>query len=178
VRALLVTRQPVDQGEATAPQTQDKLTSTLPAGLRILVAEDNAINALLAQCMIRRAGCTSLLVENGRAAVDAIQRSMSGKGPAIDVVLMDVHMPDLDGLDAVREVRRLASETCEDQICPPLIAVTANAFPEDRKMCLEAGFDDYLAKPFSWSEFHAILARWLPQAQGAAPRPALEEDAA
>ena len=181
VRALFGARQPGDQHATASPQCSDEQSSGLPTGLRVLVAEDNAINALLAQCMIRRAGFTSLLVENGRAAVEAIQRSMRGNGPAIDIVLMDVHMPGLDGLDAAREVRRLSEQMRrrpEVKVCPPLIAVTANAYPEDRKMCLEAGFDDYLAKPFSWSEFHAILARWLPQAQSARPRPALKSDAA
>ena len=145
----------------------------------ILVAEDNAINALLAQSMIRRAGCTSRHVENGRDAVDAIRRSLTGEDPPIDLVLMDVHMPDLDGLQAAREVRRLRDdpEVLEGgRVIPPLVACTANAFAEDRRMCLEAGMDDYLTKPFTWSDFETLLARWLPQDDGT--RDARENDAA
>ena len=115
--------------------------------------------------MIRRAGCTSSHVENGREAVESIRRSLAGEAPAIDLVLMDVHMPGLDGLQAACEVRRLRDDPgamTADRPCPPLIAVTANAFAEDRRMCMEAGMDDYLSKPFSWSEFDAVLARWLP----------------
>jgi len=181
LRALLGVPPAADRIAAGLPPPAEEPTSNLPSGLRILIAEDNAINALLAQCMIRRAGCTSILVENGRAAVDAIQRSMEGKSPAIDLVLMDVHMPDLDGLDAAREVHRLSDEIREQPMSrsrPPLIAVTANAYPEDRKMCLDAGFDDYLAKPFSWLQFHAVLTRWLPQEHGMRPNRACNEDAA
>ncbi len=163
--------------QITGPQTliRSKRPEAVPAGdeaddvrgqFHILVAEDNAINALLAQCMIRRAGCTSSHVENGRDAVDAIRKSLTGAAPAIDLVLMDVHMPGLDGLQAAREVRLLREDpevTASGMHCPPLIAVTANAFAEDRRMCMDAGMDDYLSKPFSWSEFDALLARWLPQ---------------
>lgn len=152
-------------GESAEPRAQ----------YHILVAEDNAINALLAQCMIRRAGCTSSHVVDGREAVEAIERSLSGSGPAIDLVLMDVHMPGVDGLQAAREVRKLREDAtmkvAPGRSCPPLIAVTANAFAEDRRMCVEAGMDDYLSKPFSWSEFDALLARWLPQHAPSEPLP-------
>ncbi len=154
---------------ATPKLPKEPATITLPKR-RILVAEDNAISATLAKCMIRRAGCACLLVENGRAAVEAIQLSLEGDSPAIDLVLMDVHMPDYDGLEAARDVRQLRDLYASRQrsaACPPLIAVTAGAFPEDRRACLNAGFDDYLAKPFSWAEFEAVLARWLAQPQPA-----------
>ncbi len=131
----------------------------------VLIAEDNAINVLLAQCMVRRAGCTSVHVDNGRNAVDAIRRSLTGQDPPIDLVLMDVHMPGLDGLQAAREVRNLRDDPAiikAGRTIPPLVAVTANAFAEDRRLCREAGMDDYLSKPFSWSDFETLLARWLP----------------
>src|SRR5690606_14631743 len=93
-----------------------------------------------------------------------VQRSIDGSGPAIDLVLMDVHMPDLDGLAAVREIRsfdQYPGKAAAGRNIPPIIAVTADAFAEDRKLCLEAGMDDYLAKPFSWLELHTALTRWL-----------------
>ncbi len=155
-------RQSDRQSAAVAPlHTPKRQPMDIPAGGRVLVAEDNPINAKLAQCMLQRAGCAALLVETGRAAVEAVQDSLEGTGPAIDLVLMDVHMPDLDGLAAARKIRAF------DEVCgrktPPLIAVTANAFAEDRALCLEAGMDDYLAKPFSWPELHEMLAQWLPR---------------
>lgn len=156
---------------AAPPMASEMPSGGAPSGLRVLIAEDNPINALLAQCMVRRAGCASLLVEDGRAAVEALEHCLNGTGPAIDLVLMDVHMPVLDGLQAAREVRRFCARlpgSDRGRSCPPLIAVTASAFPEDRKKCLEAGMNDYLSKPFSWLEFQALLARWLPQAETAA----------
>lgn len=134
-------------------------------GKRILIAEDDPINARLIQCMIHRAGCKSMLASTGKAAVDAARASLGGTGPTIDLILMDVHLPDLDGLAAARQIRRLSDElaSCGQLTMrrPPLIAITANAFAEDRRACLEAGMDDYLAKPFSWIEFQALLVRWL-----------------
>jgi len=146
---------------------------------RILVAEDNPINAMLTDCMVRRAGCTSVLVETGRAAVEAVRKSVEGSGPHFDLVLMDVHMPDLDGLQAVREIRAFCNEGGPEggRTCPPLVAVTADAYAEHRKACFEAGMNDYLAKPFSWPEFQALLSRWLPRSN-VANLQARREDAA
>ncbi len=152
-----------------------------PIGARVLVAEDNPINARLAQCMLQRAGCIPVLVETGRAAIDAVRKSVEGTGPQIDLVLMDVHMPDLDGLTAAREIRLLDQVTGQTETgrkSPPLIAVTANAFAEDRAMCLTAGMDDYLSKPFSWPELHAMLTRWLPRSDDGGSEQGRAEDAA
>lgn len=151
--------------QATPLQPPCRDVGTRFVGRRILIAEDNAINARLIQCMVHQAGCTSLLVESGRTAVDVLRGSLEGKGPSIDLVLMDVHMPDVDGLAAAREIRRLADDLPGGSELgrrfPPLIAITAGAFAEDRQRCLDAGMDDYLAKPFSWPEFQALLDRWL-----------------
>jgi len=155
--------------------------SAEPIGARVLVAEDNPINARLAQCMLQRAGCIPVLVETGRAAIDAVRKSVEGTGPQIDLVLMDVHMPDLDGLTAAREIRLLDQVTGQTETgrrSPPLIAVTANAFAEDRAMCLAAGMDDYLSKPFSWPELHAMLTRWLPRSDDTGSEQGRAEDAA
>lgn len=160
-------------------QVETRLTE--PIGGRVLVAEDNPINARLAQCMLQRAGCIPILVETGRAAVDAVRKSVEGVGPAIDLVLMDVHMPDLDGLAASREIRMLDqifNKAATGRKTPPLIAVTADAFAEDRARCLEAGMDDYLSKPFSWPELHTMLMRWLPRPVDADTEPGRADSAA
>lgn len=171
--ALVVGHERLNETHKDEGRLADPPASHTRMGLSVLIAEDNPVNAKLAECMVRRAGCRSLLVNNGRAAVETIMRSIEGDGAEVDLVLMDLHMPDMDGMEAVREIRKLySSQPAANQVaCPPLIAVTANAFPEDRKRCLEAGFDDYLAKPFSWSDFEAMLARWFPQNSRAGCRP-------
>ena len=140
----------------------------MPTRGRVLLAEDNAIGALLARRMIEKAGCTSVVVRNGRQAVDAVRRTLDGADEAFDLILMDVHMPELDGLEAARSINLLVGKAPEGRRPgPPIVALTANAFAEDRKRCLEAGMDDYLAKPFDKAEFEALLDRWL---GGVAPR--------
>ena len=145
---------------------------------RILLAEDNPIGALLARRMIEKAGCTSVVVRNGQEAVDAVRRTLDGADEAFDLILMDVHMPELDGLEAARSINGLAHQASHGRrSCPPIVALTANAFAEDRKRCLEAGMDDYLAKPFDKAEFEALLDRWL-GAAGRGHHDALDEHAA
>jgi CheY-like chemotaxis protein len=145
---------------------------------RILLAEDNPIGALLARRMIEKAGCTSVVVRNGQQAVDAVRRTLDGADEAFDLVLMDVHMPELDGLEAARSINGLVRQASHGRRpCPPIVALTANAFAEDRKRCLEAGMDDYLAKPFDKAEFEALLDRWL-GAAGRGNHDALDEHAA
>jgi CheY-like chemotaxis protein len=126
----------------------------------VLIAEDNAINALLAQRLLEKIGCTSVIAADGEQAVALMRQALEGSGPPFDLVLMDVHMPKLDGLEAARTMRRIAVESgprCGQ--LPPIVAVTANAFPEDRQRCLEVGLDDYLAKPFERAELEAVIAR-------------------
>ena len=128
---------------------------------RVLLAEDNDINALLARRLLEKAGCEVRLCVNGRDAVDAFRRVLDGLEPAFDVVLMDAHMPVLDGLDATRQIKQLYAERPGGALkAPPIIAVTANAFDDDRRRCLAAGMDDYLAKPFDPEELHHLLQKW------------------
>jgi PAS domain S-box-containing protein len=153
--------------ESRLVAANEALASDLRARGRILLAEDNPIGALLARRMIEKAGCTSVLVHNGRQAVDAVRQALDGADEAFDLILMDVHMPELDGLEAARSINGLADPAAQGRRrCPPIVALTANAFAEDRKRCLEAGMSDYLAKPFDKAEFEALLDRWL----GPAPR--------
>ena len=129
---------------------------------RVLLAEDNPINALLASSMLDKAGCSTCVVSDGRQAVEAVRLSLAPAAHPFDVVLMDVHMPEMDGLEASRQIRRLAALGV---MVPPIVALTANAFPEDRARCLESGMSDYLAKPFERADLERILARWCQAAE-------------
>src|SRR5262249_59395433 len=82
----------------------------VPSGLNILIAEDNAINALLAERVLANVGCTTTTVMDGAAAVEAVERNLAGDGPAFDLALFDVHMPRLDGLEAVEAILALGEQ--------------------------------------------------------------------
>ena len=155
--------------ERDAQPASDSLLAAEPGKLaaqpgrkrRVLVAEDNEINALLARRVLEKAGCDAVVVRNGRAAVAAMRATLGPDAAGFDLVLMDVFMPELDGLAATREIRGLFSGP-EGQRpgLPPIIALTANAFPEDRARCLAAGMSDYLAKPFDAGHLKDVLNRW------------------
>jgi len=126
--------------------------------ISVLLVEDNDINALLARCLLEKAGCEVRTCVNGREAVGAFRCILAGSDAPVDLVLMDLHMPVLDGLEAARAIRQLyASRALK---CPPIVAVTANAFDEDRRQCLDAGMDDYLTKPFDREDVSRLLERW------------------
>jgi CheY-like chemotaxis protein len=129
--------------------------------LLVLLAEDNDIGALLARHLLERAGCQVKICSNGQDAVDAMRRAIAGEEPAYDLVLMDAHMPVLDGLEATKQIRKLYRAKGNAALpSPPIIAVTASAFEEDRRRCLAAGMDDYLAKPFDAEELSGLIDRW------------------
>jgi CheY-like chemotaxis protein len=137
-------------GQPHAPD--DRITSPIrlaPSadGARVLLAEDNPINAMLARTLLRREGAEVEHVESGEAALQALASS------AYDIVLMDVRMPGMGGLAAARTLRARGINT-------PVVALTANAFEDDRRACLEAGMDDFLVKPLSPEALRAALARW------------------
>lgn len=137
---------------------------------RVLVAEDNQINALLACKIIERAGGTATVVEDGRSAITVMWEVLERKRPAFDLVLMDVLMPEIDGIMATKSIKALFRERKDPTLsCPPIIALTANAFAEDRERCRAAGMDDYLAKPFDARNLHDLLLKWAPQPLRAAP---------
>jgi signal transduction histidine kinase/CheY-like chemotaxis protein len=122
--------------------------------LRVLVAEDNAVNQALARRLLEKRGHTVVIAENGRAAVDALERE------AFDLILMDVQMPVLGGLEAaacIRERERAAG--CGARI--PIIALTANAIAGDRERCIESGMDEYLTKPIQARDLFATIERVL-----------------
>jgi PAS domain S-box-containing protein len=127
--------------------------------LRLLLAEDNPINRKLAVTLLHKAGYTVETVENGQKAVEAIQKNTYG------LVLMDVQMPEMDGLEATHWIRSLEGITRHT----PIIAMTAHAMKGDRERCLEAGMDDYVSKPLQPDELFDAIARWaLPRGEGEA----------
>ncbi len=123
------------------------------AGARVLVAEDNEVNQFVARELLLVAGLQVDVADNGQQAVEMAQRERYA------VILMDVQMPVLDGLQAARALRRLPGTAGV-----PVIAMTANAFGEDRTACLAAGMDDHLSKPVAVDRLYALLLRWLPLA--------------
>jgi CheY-like chemotaxis protein len=146
---LLASRpEPVPAGRvATARQFDGEMGKRLP--LRILLAEDNAVNQKLALRLLERLGYRADVAANGLEAIHALERQV------YDVVFMDVQMPELDGLEATRQI--CARWTRNER--PRIIAMTANALTEDREACLAAGMDDYLAKPIRVEELVAALNR-------------------
>jgi CheY-like chemotaxis protein len=120
--------------------------------LRILLAEDNPVNRKLALHVLQRLGYTADVAGDGVEAVEALLEQV------YDVVLMDIQMPEMDGLQATRAVRRELPPERQ----PRIIAVTANVMKEDRDACLEAGMDDYLGKPFRVDELVAALSKAQP----------------
>jgi two-component system, sensor histidine kinase and response regulator len=127
-------------------------------GLRVLVAEDNPVNQKVAVRVLTRAGHAAQTAATGLQAIEALR---SG---AFDVVLMDVQMPEMDGLEATR---RLRQEPCFANL--PIIALTAHALDGDRERCLEAGMDDYLPKPFTAEQLLSALEKWTRGHAEAAP---------
>jgi len=131
----------------------------------VLLAEDNDINALLASTILEKEGAHVVRVKNGREAIAEVIKTRANGRP-FDIVLMDIHMPDMDGVEAARGIRLLYPEHVRPAAGrPPIVALTANAFAEDRAAYLAAGLDDYLAKPFENADLAALLDRWYPDAR-------------
>jgi two-component system sensor histidine kinase/response regulator len=130
---------------------------------RVLVAEDNPVNQLVIQGMLDKRGFASEIASNGRDALSKLERGDYA------AVLMDVQMPEIDGFEATGRIR--ARETGDGHL--PIIAMTAGAMEGDRERCLQAGMDDYIAKPLRPDQLDAVLERWLgrgePSEQAAAP---------
>jgi CheY-like chemotaxis protein len=125
------------------------------SSLRVLLAEDNAVNQKLALRLLERLGYQADVAWNGVEVLEALERQ------PYDVILMDVQMPELDGLDATRRIR----ESRAPEAQPHIVAMTANAMREDREACFAAGMDDYVAKPISPDTLAEALARARPLAE-------------
>ncbi len=130
------------------------------AGLRVLLAEDNAVNAKVALRLLGRLGCTVEVVTDGAQALARWEES------APDLVLMDVQMPILDGVEATAELRRRESSRGTGSRVP-IVAMTAHAFEGDRLRCLEAGMDDYVPKPVDPARLERVLKQWVGEGRGA-----------
>lgn len=123
----------------------------------VLLVEDNLVNALVAQAMLQSFGLEVSVAANGKEALAVWETR------PFDAVLMDCQMPEMDGFEATRRIREREAATSNPSVMPPIpiIALTANAFAEDRAQCLAVGMDDFLAKPFSRDDLYQRLRSWL-----------------
>ena len=121
----------------------------------VLIAEDNPINAELTAEILQACGCTTSTAADGAAAL------ASAEAGSFDLVLMDWHMPQMDGLTATRKLRAAELVRTPGKRVP-VIGITASVMPGDREACIDAGMDDFLAKPFTFDELIQVLRRWLP----------------
>src|SRR5580658_7422562 len=143
-----------DPGAAT--ESAEAASETRPGhGLSILVAEDNEINALLARALLVKLGHRPIVVESGAAAIESWLAARAA-GAAYDCVLMDLHMPGMDGLEATRRIRAMEAE--RNSARTPIVALTANVSAENRDACLDAGMDGFLIKPLDRERLAAALA--------------------
>ncbi|HUE88201.1 MAG TPA: ATP-binding protein [Vicinamibacterales bacterium] len=139
---------------AVAPDRREREDGTLdPLGRRVLLVEDNPVNARVATLMLRKLECTVTVAASGAMALELLQTSRG----EFDLVLMDVQMPDVDGLEATRTIR--AYESARGLPTMPIIALTANAMKGDAERCLEAGMNGYLAKPVTLERLVGELRR-------------------
>jgi PAS domain S-box-containing protein len=136
-------------GEIEAPDAQQA------RGLSILVAEDNEINALLMRSLLTRLGHHAVIATNGAAALESWAAAKSA-GTPYDLVLMDIQMPELDGIAAAKRIRKLEAE--QPGARTPILALTANALVEDRYACFEAGMDGFLIKPLDREKLEEALS--------------------
>jgi PAS domain S-box-containing protein len=134
--------------------TRHAIRELRQGAVRILLAEDNITNQQVAVGLLKRLGLRADAVANGAEAITALEAL------AYDLVLMDVQMPEMDGLEATRQIRNPSSAVRNHEV--PIIAMTANAMQSDREECLEAGMNDYVSKPVSPQALAEALDRWLP----------------
>ena len=125
------------------------------AGLHLLLAEDNELNAEIARTLLEDEGAITTIVNDGQQAVDIFSRNKPG---TFDAILMDIMMPEMDGLSATKAIRALDRE---DAKTIPIIAMTANAFDEDEKKCMEAGMNAHLVKPLDIQKMKEAVCRYL-----------------
>lgn len=144
-----------DDEDAPAPVEAEPSAELDPGakvgdGLRILLAEDNAINALLTRTLLEAEGAVVDTVEDGALAVKAVQTEQ------YDLIFMDMRMPNMDGLESTRKIRALGGRNKD----LPIVALTANAFDDDRNACFDSGMNDFMTKPVSAEELQEMVHNW------------------
>jgi two-component system, sensor histidine kinase and response regulator len=149
----------LDTPQRPSPKDQREITTAAGPPLRILLAEDNAVNQRVAMGLLTKAGHQVTLAENGRLALHAVERA------TFDLVLMDMQMPEMSGGEAIVAIRERERQVGGHV---PIIALTAHALKGDRERCIEAGADDYLAKPIVPATLHERIAVLLARAKPAA----------
>ena len=156
----------VPLGICLAPDLPDGIVpppwATGPAGLNVLVAEDNEINQIIAREMLEELGCTVTIAPDGEAALSALAR-----GP-FDLVFLDCQMPKVDGLDVARAIRR-GDLPGVDPVAMPVVALTAHAAASDGERCLAAGMNAVLTKPFTQDQIQEALQTWALSPQARSP---------
>ena len=136
--------------DTDAHENRVEAAKALLSGARILVAEDNGFNQVVIRKLLTKCGASVVLCSNGREAIDALA------GAPFDIVLMDVQMPEMDGLEATRRIRATPALAGSH-----IVAMTANATADDRERCAEAGMDDFETKPIDPDRMYLTLAKWL-----------------
>ena len=147
-----------------SPERNEEILSMGIKQLRILIAEDSLINQKILLRMLKEFGCNADVATNGVEAVEAVAAN------PYDIVFMDVHMPEMDGLEATRKI----VNTKQPNERPKIIALTASALSGDKEKCIEAGMDDYITKPVRLEEVISALKRWVPAAMTAVSIPKRE----
>ncbi|MEM7504602.1 MAG: response regulator, partial [Pseudomonadota bacterium] len=158
---------PRSSGDWTSMENVAQLdVRALNSPARVLLVEDNANNRKIVQNLLKRLGIEPVVAEDGAAAVEAFAVHK------FDLILMDIQMPNMDGLEASRRIREM--EEREGRGHTPIMAVTANALPEDRTACADAGMDDFIAKPVRRKPFLEAVDHWLQDGEEAASEPEAE----
>lgn len=152
------------EGQTTEMEGQNTNIDALN-GLCVLLAEDSPVNREVACAMLEAAGAKVVTADNGQVALDLVSQCLQLQEPLYDAVLMDCQMPQMDGYEATRRIRSLGVPYATDL---PIIALTANAMSGDRDVCLEAGMDDYLAKPFTMEDLVEVITRIVSACRDAA----------
>lgn len=133
---------------------------------RVLLVDDNATNRKVASQILMKAGCEVLMASSGQEAIDILQKDAN-----FDLVLMDIQMPEMDGMETTRRLKALNLAAL-----PPIVAMTAYAMKEDRERFLAAGMDDYLAKPIRAQQIIAMVSRWVSEGHGVIQEALLNTD--